>query len=128
MSIHLTFRGDLIVVTAHGVSSYEEVTGTFDRIVSSPMFKPPARILFDGRYTDYGPPAEELRSFARHLDGIEAFTGSRWAILARPASLVFGLARLFCGHAQSAGFRAEPFSDFLEACAWLLRPGALLPG
>ena len=66
MGIYYTFRGDLIIVSAHGFSSYEELAGVFDKIVLDPMFKPRAKILFDAHQTNYGPSSDELETLACH--------------------------------------------------------------
>ena len=122
MSITFRFHDPLVVVTPYGVNSLEEVCGIFEEIIEEPGFKPPAKILFDARHTDYGPPSEELEMLSEFLGKLDAYRDSRWAIVASTNTLVYGLTRMFCCLAESQGICAEPFSNFDEACQWLLDP------
>jgi len=119
MSLEYSINDHCIVVTAYGVTPLEEVVQTFESIAADAAFRPPANILFDARHTEYGPPAEEIETLARNLGKLDAFKGSRWATVANPNTLVFGVARVFCCMAESEGFCIEPFSDYEAACAWL---------
>jgi hypothetical protein len=127
MSIEFRINDRLIVVTARGVSTYEEVIGAFVKIVADPAFRAPARVVFDARYTDHAPPSYELEMLAEHLGKTDAFRDSRWAIVAQPISLMYGLVRMFCCFAEFNGLTAEPFSDFGKACAWVLQGDATHP-
>lgn len=120
MSIVYRMNGPLVVVTPYGSNTLENVCGLFKDILGDPAFKPPAKILFDARHTDYGPPGEELEALSEFLSEIEAFRGSRWAIVAHSGTLVYGLTRMFCCLAESHGIYAEPFSEYTEAHQWLL--------
>jgi hypothetical protein len=122
MSLEYSINDHCIVVTVYGVTPIEEVVQTFESIVADAAFQPPANILFDARHTEYGPSTEEIEAVVRSLGKIEAFKGSRWATVANPNTLVFGVARMFCCLAESEGFCIEPFSDYEAACAWLREP------
>jgi len=122
MSLEYSINDHCIVVTAYGVTPLEEVVQTFESIAADAAFRPPANILFDARHTEYGPPAEVIETLARHLGKLDAFKGSRWATVAHPNTLVFGVARVFCCLAESEGFCIEPFSDYEAACDWLCEP------
>lgn len=122
MSIAYHFDGPLAVVIPHGVNSLENVCGVFENIVADTAFMPPARILFDARHTDYGPPSQELEALSEFLANIAAFRKSWWAIVANGNTLVYGLSRMFCCLAESQGIYAEPFSDYEMARRWLLNP------
>jgi hypothetical protein len=122
MSLEYSINDHCIVVTAYGVTPIEEVVRTFESIATDAALQSPANILFDARHTEYGPPAEELETMIARLGKIDAFKGSRWATVAHPNTLVFGVARVFCCLAESEGFYIEPFSDYEAACAWLREP------
>jgi hypothetical protein len=122
MSLEYSINDHCIVVTAHGVTPLEEVVMTFERLAADAAFQPPANILLDARHTEHGPPSEELEALVNSLVKLDAFKGSRWATVANPNTLVFGVARMFCCLAESEGFSIEPFSDYEAACAWLREP------
>ena len=122
MSIGYRIDGPIVVVTPHGKNTLEDVCGVFEAILADPAFNPPAKILFDGRHTDYGPPSEELELLSEFLAKLDAYRESRWAIVALINSLVYGLTRMFCCMAESLGIYAEPFSDYDAARQWLLDP------
>ena len=122
MSIEYTIKEDYILIIARGASSFEEVTAQLAQITTHPDYRSPARILFDACHTDYGPPAEELESIVEHLEMLAAFVGSRWAIVARSETHMYGIARMFCGFAEYRGFYAETFSDQDAAIDWLFQP------
>ncbi|MEE4606929.1 MAG: hypothetical protein V2J65_37020 [Desulfobacteraceae bacterium] len=122
MSLEYSINDHCIVVTAHGVTPLEEVVMTFERLAADAAFQPPANILLDARHTEHGPPSEELEALVNSLVKLDAFKGSRWATVANPNTLVFGVARMFCCLAESEGFCIEPFSDYEAACAWLREP------
>jgi len=122
MSLEYSIDDHRIVVTAYGVTPPEEVVMTFERLAADAAFRSPANILFDARHTEYGPSTEEIEAVVRSLGKLEAFKGSRWATVANPNTLVFGVARMFCCLAESEGFCIEPFSDYEAACAWLREP------
>ena len=122
MSIDYRIDGDLVIVIPYGVNTFEGVCGLFESVIADPAFKPPAKILFDARHTDYGPPSEELEMLAEFLAKPDAFKKCRWAVVANPDTLVYGLSRMFCCLAESQGIFAEPFADCDEARRWLLNP------
>jgi len=122
MSIEYRLDGPIAVVTPHGINALEDVRLIFEALLADPDLVYPARILFDARRTDYGPPSEELEALSEYLAGIEAFRKGWWAIVANPNSLVYGLTRMFCYLAESQGICAEPFADFEKARQWLLNP------
>ena len=122
MSLEYSINEHCIVVTAYGVTPIEEVIMTFERLAADAAFQPPANILFDARHTEYGPPSEELEAVVNSLGKLEAFKGSRWATVANPNTLVFGVARVFCCLAESEVFCIEPFSAYETACDWLREP------
>ena len=88
---------------------------------ADPSFSRPAKVLFDGRQTDYGPPGEELEMLAEFLGNYEAFHGRRWAIVAIPGTLVSALSRMYTALAEDHGMCAESFTDFDAARARLLQ-------
>lgn len=114
----------LVTVVPYGVNSLESVSAVFDRILADRDFDPPVGILFDACHTEYGPPSEELEALSEYLAGFDVFRQSRWAIVANPNTLVYGVTRMFCCLAESQGMLAEPFSDLERARAWLLDPQA----
>jgi len=120
MSITYSIHDPLIVVVVREISTYEEISKAIDAMIKDPAFTPPAKIILDARCTDYAPPSEELEMLAGQLGKMEAFQGSRWAIVAQPISHIFGMARVFCTYAEFSGLNAEPFSDFGKACEWLM--------
>jgi hypothetical protein len=122
MSLEYSINEHCIVVTAYGVTPLEEVVMTFERLAADAAFQPPANILLDARHTEYGPPSEELEAVVNSLGKLEAFKGSRWATVANPNTLVFGVVRVFCCLAESEGFCIEPFSAYEAACDWLREP------
>jgi len=122
MSIDYRIDGDLVVVIPYGVNTYEDVCGLFERLIADPAFSPPAKILFDARHTNYGPPSEELEMLSEFLAKPDALKKSRWAVVANPGTLVYGLSRMFCCLAESQGILAESFVDCHEARHWLLDP------
>lgn len=121
MSITFTFEDKLVLVTPVGFNTYEDVSKAFERIIADPAFQRPARVLFDGRQTDYGPPSEELEMLAEFLGQFDAFRDSRWAIVAIPDTLVFALSRMYCALAEGQGMFAETFTDDQAARGWLLQ-------
>ena len=122
MSIAYRIDAPVVTVVPYGVNTLEDVRGVFDTLLADPAFDPPAGFLFDSRHTEYGPPSEELEALSEYLAGVDAFRKCRWAIVANPNTLVYGLTRMFCCLADSQGMVAEPFSDFEKARAWLLDP------
>ena len=56
MSLVFSFDDNIVVVTPIDFNTLEEMPSGFERIIADPKFRQPARILFDGRHTDYGPP------------------------------------------------------------------------
>jgi hypothetical protein len=122
MSLEYSINDHRIVLTAYGVTPIEEVVQTFESIAADAAFQPPANILFDARHTEYGQSAEELETLIARLGKIDALKGCRWATVAHPNTIVFGVARMFCCLAESEGFCIEPFSDYEAACAWLRQP------
>ena len=122
MSIGYRIDGPLVVVTPYDYNTLEDVCGVFEGLIADPGFIFPAKILFDGRHTDYGPPSEELEMLSEFLAKLDAYRESRWAIVALSNSLVYGLTRMFCCMAESLGIYAEPFSDFDAASQWLFDP------
>jgi hypothetical protein len=122
MSIEYTISRQLVVVTAYGPFTMDEVFLTFGRIMVDPTLKPPANVLLDARHTDYGPPNEEIEAIAEHLGGLKAYFGGRWAVVAKPDTLLYHLSRMFCRMAEPHGLTVEPFSDYDAACLWLLQP------
>ena len=122
MSIDYRIDGDLVVVIPYGVNTFEDVCALFERLIADPVFSPPAKILFDARHTNYGPPSEELEMLSEFLAKPDALKKSRWAVVANPGTLVYGLSRMFCCLAESQGIFAEPFADCDEARCWLLDP------
>lgn len=119
MSIVYSFEDNFVLVTPVGFNTYEDMSKAFKRIVADPALQRPARVLFDGRQTDYGPPGEELERLAEFLGQLDAFRDSRWAILAIPDTLVFALSRMYCSLAEGHGMSAETFTDYHEALGWL---------
>lgn len=95
MSIDFSLSHPLIIAAARGVSTYTEITDAFETLVADPASQPPARILFDARQTDYGPPNEELEALFEFLAKQAPLRASRWTIVANANSLVFGLTRMF---------------------------------
>ncbi len=122
MSIVYHFEDQYVLVTPIGFNTFEDITTAFKMIAADPSFNRPARVLFDGRQTDYGPPGEELEMLAEFLGNYEAYHGSRWAIVAIPDTLVFALSRMYSALAEDHGMCAETFTDFDAARAWLLQP------
>ncbi len=122
MSIKFMIDDTIVVVSAYGVSTYEEVRQAFDRIAKSPNLHKPAKILFDARHTEYGPPVDELGTLAEHLGATVAYLGSRWAIVAPPNSHMFGVCRVFSSYAEYEGLCVETFSNYKAAFTWLLNP------
>ena len=122
MSIDYRIDGGLVVVIPYGVNTFEDVCALFERLIADPAFSPPAKILFDARHTNYGPPSEEIEMLSEFLAKIEPFKKSRWAVVANPGTLVYGLSRMFCCLAESQGILAESFADCDEARRWLLDP------
>ena len=122
MSIAYSIDDQIVAVSVHGISEYEEVRRAFDEIASTLNSAMPARILFDARHTDYAPPSEELGALAEHLGATEAYRGSRWAIVAPPNSHMFGVCRIFCSYAEYEGLRVETFSSYNAARTWLNNP------
>jgi hypothetical protein len=122
MTIRVAFQDHLVVVSAHGVSTFDEVRAAFDAIVARPDLHLPARILFDTRHTDHAPPGEELGALAEYLGRRASWRDSRWAVVAHPNTCMFGACRAFCCHAEFEGLRVETFSDDAAARTWLLTP------
>ena len=122
MSLVFSFDDNIVVVTPIGFNTLEEMSSGFERIIADPKFRQPARILFDGRHTDYGPPGEELELLAEFLGKLDAFRDSHWAIVAIPDTLIFALSRMYCYLAEGYGMEAETFTDISKARQWLLRP------
>lgn len=120
MSIAYHIDYPLAVVTPLGINSLEDVCGVFADMIVDPELPVPAKILFDARHTDYGPPSEELEALSEFLAEQAAFRESRWAIVAHTNTLVYGLTRMFCCLAESQGMRAEPFTNYEQARQWLL--------
>ena len=121
MSLDYQIDGDTIVVTIHGSAFYEETARTFESITADPAFKKPARILFDGRHTDYGPPTDEIHAMAERLGGMAEFDGSSWAMVAAPDTLMYGLGRMFASFLEMQGFSGALFDDINKARKWLRR-------
>lgn len=122
MRIDYTIDENLIVVTAYDFSTLDEIRQAFEKIMDDPAFNFPANVLFDVRHTDDGPSTEELETLAEQLGKLEAYFDSRWAVVAHPNTLLYGISRMFCCLAESQGLCIEPFSDYDAACAWLLQP------
>ncbi len=122
MSIEFKIDDQLVLVSAHGSSSYVEVRTAFEKIEADPALQLPVRILIDARHTNYGPPADELGQLAAHLGAAEAYRGSRWAVVAPPNSHMFGVCRMFCCYAEFEGLCVETFSSYTAARAWLIAP------
>ena len=120
MTIGYRIENDLVIVIPRGINTLGAVCRIFDVILADPAFNFPAKILFDARHTDYGPPGEELEALSEYLAGIEAFRDSRWAIVANSNTLIYGLTRMFCCLAESQGICVEPFSDVEAARQWLI--------
>ena len=119
MSIGYRIDGPIVVVTPHGANSLNDVCRIFEVLLADPAFNPPAKILFDARHTDYGPPSEDLELLSEFLAKLDAYHESQWAIVATSNTLVYGLTRMFCCMAESLGIHAEPFSDYDAARQWL---------
>ena len=119
MSIAYQLDDSMAVVTPHGINALDDVRLVFEALLADPALAYPAKILFDARHTDYGPPSEELEALSEFLAGQAPLRSSRWAIVANANSLVFGLTRMFCCMAESLGIHAEPFSDYDAARQWL---------
>ncbi|MDJ0885561.1 MAG: hypothetical protein QNJ48_15450 [Desulfobacterales bacterium] len=124
MSIVYSFEDDYVLVTPIGFNTFEDVSTAFEMIAAAPAFNRPARVLFDGRQTNYGPPGEELEMLAEFLGRHDAYRGSRWAIIAIPDTLVFALSRMYTALAEDHGMYAETFTDFEAGRAWLMQPQA----
>lgn len=121
MRIEYTIDEKLIVVRAYGFSTMDEICQVFEKIMDDPAFNYPANVLFDVRHNGHGPSTEELEALAEHLGKLEAYNDSRWAVVAHPNTLLYGISRMFCCLAESQGLCIEPFSDYDAACAWLLQ-------
>jgi len=119
MSVDYSIDEELVVVTPYGFNAFDDMSNVFKKIISDPAVNAPIKILFDARHTDYGPPSEELEALVEFLGKLDAFRGSRWAIVAHPETLVFGLARMFCCFAESQAMVADTFTDDNAARAWL---------
>lgn len=120
MSITYTIKDKLVVVTAHGSSSYGEIFKAFGKIITDPAFKTPTNVLFDARHTDYNLPTNEIEALADQLGKFKSYYQGRWAMVADPNSLVYGLLHMFCRFSELEGLCIESFSDYDAAYAWLL--------
>ena len=121
MGIDYRIDDDVIIVTIHGVVFYEDVAEVFDKVASDSAFRKPARILFDGRFSEYGPPLTDIHALADRLGSSRAFGGSCWAMVAAPDSLMYGLGRMFGSFLEIRGLRGEHFTDLDKARKWLRR-------
>lgn len=122
MSIGYTIDDKLVIATAYGPFTMDEVFLTFGKIMVDPALKPPTNVLLDARHTEHGPTNEEIEALAEHLGNLKAYFGGRWAVVAKPNTLLHHLSRIFCRLAEPHGLNVEPFSDYDAACQWLLRP------
>ena len=121
MPLSYEIVGGLLVVTAAGDYSFEEIRGLLDRAVADTRGASPMAVLADARASRKNPPVSELRATASYIGTIRHAFGPRVAIVVGRASH-YGLGRMLQAFLEPEGLDLRIFRDLERARAWLEEP------
>ena len=119
MPVHYTIQNNFVEFKLNGAFTMDELQKVCYRAILNPAFKSPMRAIIDTSRASEGSNSREIKKQAAVLRSIEAHISSRWAILARPGSLNFGLARMLAAHIGRDGIETCVFADRPQAYRWL---------
>ena len=119
MGVHYRFVDDYVHFTYEGQYSLETMMAVWTEALAAPAFKSCRKILIDIRRSELNPLSRELENQASLVGGNRRLKSAKWALIAEPNSLVFGLGRMFALMADHYGVDVQVFTDFEPALEWL---------
>jgi hypothetical protein len=110
----------IVVITAVGVVTAADAIGCLNALVTDTTVPIDMPWLVDGREVGRAPSPGEIRTIAGVLrqQRIEGTATSRIAIIAG-SDLIYGIARMFGGHARLEPAEFDVFRDERVAVSWL---------
>ena len=109
----------IVYLTTVGDSSFAEWKSAMEAILADPSYRPGFTFLSDRRNQSDVPSAnfahEAVDFLARHSTEMGSF---RWAAVTANTA-VYGMARMFSIISELKGVRAQAFTDYDEALAWV---------
>ena len=121
MPVHYKIQAKLVEFRLTGAFSLDELEEVCNRAILNPAFKSPMKVIIDATQALTGSTSSEIKALAVVLRAIMMHMSSKWAILANPGSLNFGLARMLAAHIGQDDIETCVFPDRRHACRWLFK-------
>ena len=119
MPVQYKIQANLIEFKLSGAFTIEELEGVCYRAILNPVFKSPMKAIIDTSQASTDSTPSEIKKQAAVLRSIKTHLSPKWASVARPGSLNFGLARIFAAHIARDDIETCVFADRHQACGWL---------
>ena len=119
MPVHYTIQANLIAFKLNGNYSIDELKEVCYKAILNPAFQSPMKVIVDLSQAPSSSTSKQIKEQAAVLRSINAHLSSRWAILAEPGPLNYGLARMFAAHIGRDDIQMCIFADHGKACRWL---------
>ncbi len=119
MSVHYKIQNNFVEFRLSGAFTMDELQKVCYRAILNPAFRSPMRAIIDTSRASTGSTSSEIKKQATILRSIKSHLDSKWAILARPGSLNFGMARMLAAHIGRDGIETCVFADRPQAYRWL---------
>ena len=120
MSASWEIRDRILIVTVICDWSSPGPAAAIAEALADPQFKSGTALLLDIRLCQTNPSSEEIRSRVEWMASLRRKgLSSRCAIVVRPRSYQFGLARMTATYLDFKGIVLEIFSELDEALHWL---------
>ncbi|MDJ0857206.1 MAG: hypothetical protein QNI89_00960 [Desulfobacterales bacterium] len=119
MPVHYTIKNRLVEFKLSGAISVDTLQKACYRAILNPAFESPMRAIIDISHASSGSTSPDIKNQAAILRSIKAHLYKKWAILARPGSLNFGLARMLASYIGRDDIETCVFADRPQAYRWL---------
>jgi len=121
MPVFYKINDDILEIIQIGLYTTDDFLGAWQSAIKDPEFRPPMKVLIDGRMAYVNPSTREIEERAKFLGRIRENFFPCWAYLARPNTLIYGLARMASAFMDSHDVTMEVFSDQGQARRWLTK-------
>jgi hypothetical protein len=123
MSVEYNIQANLIEFSMRGDYSLDELTAACDRAIRDEEFRPPMRVIVNTIQAETGATSAQIKKRAATLRAFRKQLGFKWAILAAPGPLSYGLARMFAAYIGRGDVETCVFAERHHACRWLFEAG-----
>jgi hypothetical protein len=123
MSVEYNIQANLIEFSMGGNYSLDELKAACDRAIRDPAFRPPVKVILNTIRAETGTTSPQIKKRAAVLRTFRKQLGFKWAILAAPGPLSYGLARMFAAYIGRGDVETCVFADRHHACRWLFEAG-----